>query len=155
MLKMANTTFETEYSKLLSKAKTEEKNTIKADLESVQEYLKQNNCIDSFGVQTKYDDIINRLEVSNDIAKVKSFSAESTTVKSGLVAQIAQSLVKATPAEPGVAPKLSKTVHFNNVLTNKVVQINTEEDINLFTTQIEAALKDQLKNNAGGITVLL
>ena len=41
MLKMANTTFETEYSKLLSKAKTEEENTIKADLECVQEYLKQ------------------------------------------------------------------------------------------------------------------
>lgn len=155
MLKMANTTFETEYSKLLTKAKIEEKTVVQTDFDSIIEYLKQNNCTDTFGIQIKYDDILNRLEQSNDIAKVKSFSAESATVKSGLIAQIAQSLVKATPVEPGVVPKLSKTVHFNNVLTNKVVQINTEEDINLFTTQIEAALKDQLKNNAGGITVLL
>ena len=72
-----------------------------------------------------------------------------------MVAQIAQSLVKATPAEPGAAPKLSKTVHFNTVIANKVVQINSEDDINQFTTQVAAALKDQLKNNAGGITVLL
>lgn len=155
ILKMANTTFETEYSKLLAKAKTEEKTAVQADLDSINEYLKQNNCIDTFGVQTKYDDILKRLELSNDIAKVKSFSAESTTVKSGLVAQISQSLVKATPTEPGVAPKLSKTIHFNTVIANKVVQINSEDDINQFTTQVAAALKDQLKNNPGGITVLL
>lgn len=155
ILKMANTTFETEYSKLLAKAKTEEKTAVQADLDSINEYLKQNNCIDIFGVQTKYDDILKRLELSNDIAKVKSFSAESTTVKSGLVAQISQSLVKATPTEPGVAPKLSKTIHFNTVIANKVVQINSEDDINQFTTQVAAALKDQLKNNPGGIMVLL
>lgn len=154
-LKMANTTFETEYSKLLAKAKSEEKTVVQADLDSINEYLKQNNCTDTFGVQTKYDDILNRLEQSNDIAKVKSFSAESATVKSGLVAQIAQSLIKATPTEPGVVPKLSKTLHFNTVIANKVVQINSEDDINQFTTQVAAALKDLLKNNAGGITVLL
>ena len=155
MLKMANTTFETEYSKLLAKAKSEEKTVVQADLNSINEYLKQNNCTDTFGVQTKYDDILNRLEQSNDIAKVKSFSAESATVKSGLVALIAQNFVKATPAEPGAVPKLSKTIHFNTVIANKVVQINSEDDINQFTTQIAATLKDQLKNNAGGITVLL
>jgi hypothetical protein len=155
MLKMANTTFETEYSKILDKAKKEERATIQADLVSIQEYLSQNNCTDTFGIQSKYDDIVNRLDESNDIAKVKSFSAESTTVKSGLVAQIAQSLVKTTPTELGATPKFSKTIHFNTVVTNKVVQINTEDDINQFTAEIAAALKDQLKNNAGGITVLL
>lgn len=155
MLKVANSTFDTEYTKLLTKAKAEEKSAVQADLDSINDYLKQNNCTDTFGIQTKYDDILNRLDLSNDIAKVKSFSAESSTVKTGLVAQIAQSLVKATPADPGAAPKLSKTIHFNTVLSNKVVQINTEDDIDQFTTQIAAALKDQLKNNAGGITVLL
>ena len=155
MLKMANSTFETEYTKLLGKAKSDEEATVQADLASVNEYLTQNNCTDIFGIQTKYDDIITRLKVSNDIAKVKSFSAESATVKSGLIAQIAQSLVKASPAEPGQAPKLSKPVHLNTVVSNKVVQINTDDDITQFTAEIAAALKDLLKNNPGGITVLL
>lgn len=155
MLKMANATFETEYTKLLSKAKSDEDLAVQADLASVNEYLTQNNCTDTFGIQTKYDDIITRLKASNDIAKVKSFSAESATVKSGLIAQIAQSLVKATPTEPGAVPKLSKPVHLNTVVSNKVVQINTDKDITQFMTEIAAALKDQLKNNPGGITVLL
>ena len=155
MLKMANTTFETEYSKLLKKAKEEERKTIEADLASINDYLTQNSCTDTFGIKEKYDDILNRLEVSNDIAKVKAFSAESTTVKTGLIAQISQSLIKAKPSQSGQAPKLSKPVHFNTVISNKVVQINSEEDIIQFTTEITAALKDQLKNNSGGITVLL
>ena len=154
-LNLANSTFETEYTKLLTKAKTDEELVVQADLASVNEYLTQNNCTDTFGIQTKYDDIITRLKASNDIAKVKSFSAESATVKSGLIAQIAQSLVKATPAEPGQTPKLSMPIHLNTVVSNKVIQINTDDDINQFTTQIAAALKDQLKNNPGGITVLL
>ena len=94
-------------------------------------------------------------KVSNDIAKVKSFSSESATVKSGLIAQIAQSLVKASPEEPGQTPKLSKPVHLNTVVSNKVVQINSDNDITQFTAEIAAALKDLLKNNPGGITVLL
>lgn len=155
MLKMANSTFETEYTKLLGKAKSDEEATVQADLASVNEYLTQNNCTDIFGIQTKYDDIITRLKASNDIAKVKSFSSESATVKSGLIAQIAQSLVKASPEEPGQTPKLSKPVHLNTVVSNKVVQINSDNDITQFTAEIAAALKDLLKNNPGGITVLL
>ena len=155
MLKMAGTTFETEYTKLLDKAKSDEEATVQTDLASVNEYLTQNNCTDTFGIQTKYDDIITRLKASNDIAKVKSFSSESATVKSGLIAQIAQSLVKASPAEPGQALKLSKPVHLNTVVSNKVVQINSDNDITKLTTELAAALKDQLKNNPGGITVLL
>lgn len=154
-LNLANSTFETEYTKLLTKAKTDEELVVQADLASVNEYLTQNNCTDTFGIQTKYDDIITRLKASNDIAKVKSFSAESATVKSGLIAQISQSLVKTTPAEPGQTPKLSMPIHLNTVVSNKVIQINTDDDITKFTAEIAAALKDQLKNNPGGITVLL
>ena len=69
MLKVANSTFDTEYTKLLTKAKAEEKSAVQADLDSINDDLKQNNCTDTFGIQTKYDDILNRLDLSNDIAK--------------------------------------------------------------------------------------
>ena len=154
-MKLSNDAFEAEYTKLLSKAKDNQKTLVEADYKSVLDYLSQNNLSDTFGVKTKFDDIQSRLQVSNDIAKVNGFSSESNTVKANLISIIAASLVTTTTGPSAEPAKHSKNVYLKTVLTNTVVQVNTDEDADNFAAQIAASLKAQLKNNPSGITVLL
>lgn len=153
-LKLSNDAFEAEYSKLLCKAKDEQKKLITADFNSVNDYLSQNNLTDIFGVKTKFDDIQNRLEASNDIAKVNGFVSESNTVKANLIGTIAASLVTTDTGSTEPA-KHAKNIYLKTVVTNTVVQINTDADADNLAAQIAASLKAQLKNNPGGLTVLL
>lgn len=154
-LKLSNDAFEAQYSKLLSKAKEDQKKLIAADFNSVTEYLAQSNLTDTFGVKAKFDDIQSRLDSSNDIAKVNGFVSESNTVKANLIGIIAASLVKTDSGTSEEPAKHAKNVYLKTVVTNTVVQINTEADADNLAAQIAASLKAQLKNNPGGLTVLL
>ena len=101
-----------------------------------------------------FDDIQNRLEASNDIAKVNGFVSESNTVKANLIGTIAASLVTTDTGSTEPA-KHAKNIYLKTVVTNTVVQINTDADADNLAAQIAASLKAQLKNNPGGLTVLL
>ncbi len=144
------------YNDILDKQLEPVKEEIDLARKRVMEELEKIGLMDKFGdrYNSSFDDLINRAESCDNVAKVNSFKIEANTLKMRYLNEIAKELEKQRPTKPDegitipTTPVVKrKNINIKDINPHNSWRIEKEEDIDRYLQKLKERLIKELEEN--------